>query len=92
MNEEIDDEPKSEHAGVTWNRRSKKWHCKVRNPLTKKNEYTKPSTFVRDEYDAAVAAVAALRARIDAECAAVGVERGAAMHGPMRNRRPSRAV
>jgi hypothetical protein len=72
----------SRHAGVTWDRRGRRWIGKVYNPLTKKYECTKPSTFASDEYDAACASVAALRARVDAQCAAEGVARRAATHGP----------
>ena len=38
VNEELDDEPKSEHTGVTWIRKAKRWQCQVYNPLTKKDD------------------------------------------------------
>ena len=76
------DRPTSKHTGVTWNNKSRQWQGIVYNPSTKKFKNSKPSCFAPDNYDACVAAVAALRARIDAECAAAGVVRGKATSGP----------
>ena len=59
--------------GVTWHRVKRRWIGHVWNPLTKKKEHTSP--FPDARYDECVTARAALRARIDAACAAANVTR-----------------